>query len=72
MITYSRLWETMKKCGISQYNLIKNYKISASLLDKLRQNACITTNSLNNLCEILNCRIEDIVEFIPDEQNDAE
>ena len=67
MISYNRLWETMKSRGISQYNLIKDYKVSASLIDKLRKNSCITTNSLERLCSILNCRIEDIVEYIPDD-----
>lgn len=55
MICYNKLWETMKKRGVSQYNLIKDYKVSASLIDKLRKNSCITTNSLERLCSILSC-----------------
>jgi DNA-binding Xre family transcriptional regulator len=69
MISYKKLWETMKIKGVSQYNLIKDYKVSASLIDKLRKDACITTNSLERLCYILDCKIEDIVEYIPDDEN---
>ncbi len=69
MIIYDRLWETMKKRGISQYKLIKEYKVSRGLLDKLRKNACVTTYTLETLCKILDCKIEDIVEYIPDDEN---
>ncbi len=68
MIKYDRLWKTMKEKGISQYKLLKEYDISSGLLDKLRKNAGITTYSLDKLCKILNCRIEDIAEYIPDEE----
>lgn len=68
MIIYTRLWKTMKERGISQYKLEKEYNISNSLIDKLRKNASVTTYTLNNLCRILNCRIEDIAEYIPDEE----
>ena len=68
MIVYNKLWETMKKRGISQYKLQKEYHVSASMLDKFRKNAGVTTYTLDNLCKILNCRIEDIAEYVPDEE----
>ena len=43
MIVYNRLWETMKKQGISQYKLIKDYKISSGQLDRLRKNDNVST-----------------------------
>ncbi len=66
MIVYDKLWETMKKRGISQYKLCKDYKVSPAMLDKFRKNASVTTYTLDNLCKILDCRLEDIVEYIPD------
>lgn len=69
MIVYNKLWETMKKRGISQYKLNKEYKISFGMLDKLRKNASVTTYTLDNLCRILNCKLEDIAEYIPDKEN---
>ena len=66
MIVYDKLWATMKKRGISQYKLIHEYKFSAGQLSRIRKNESITTFTLNTLCEILNCQIEDIAEYIPD------
>ena len=69
MITYDRLWETMKKRGITQYHLIKREKFSAGQIGRLK--------TLDTLCRLLSCRIEDIVTYIPDngetlpEQNPA-
>lgn len=55
MIIYDRLWETLKKKGISQYNLVTDYNISKSLLQRLRNNEGISTHSINMLCNILDC-----------------
>lgn len=63
MIVYDRLWKTMKAKDISQYRLIKYYKISAGQIGRLKENACVSTHTLDVLCTILNCAVEDIVEF---------
>ena len=69
MIRYERLWETLKKKGISQYTLIKDYGIDNAQLHRLRHNMVVKTLILDRLCSILNCRIEDIMEYVPDEDN---
>ena len=66
MIVYNRLWETMKRQGISQYKLIKDYKISSGQLDRLRKNDNVSTFTLNQLCKILNCKLDDIAEYVED------
>ena len=63
MIVFDRLWETMKKRGISQYKLIHEYKISTGQLDRLRKNQNVNTYTLDQLCKILQCNLEDIAEF---------
>ena len=68
MISYAPLYQTMKDKGITTYKLVKDYNISRSLLDRLRHNKPISTVTLNDLCTILNCRVEDILEFIPDHE----
>lgn len=68
MITYDRLWATMKEKGISQYALIKNYGIDKAQLQRLRKNMVVKTIILNRLCSILDCRIEDIMEYVPDDK----
>ena len=66
MITYEPLYKTMKEKGISTYKLINTYNISRSLLDRLKHNKPITTVTLNDLCEILDCRVEDIIMYKKD------
>lgn len=67
MIRYDKFWETLKKRHISQYALYTYYGIDKKLLDRLRKNENIEIYTLDRLCTILHCRIEDIVEHVPDE-----
>ncbi|MFQ8644330.1 MAG: helix-turn-helix domain-containing protein [Blautia sp.] len=66
MISFEPLWKTMKKKGISQYKLIKEYKISTGQLDRLRKNGNVSTYTLDQLCRILDCGLEDVVAYHPD------
>lgn len=68
MITFEPLWDTMKRKNISQYSLIKDYGFSTGTLDALRQNRSITLNTLNDICNILNCDVSDVIKFSPDEK----
>lgn len=63
MIVYDRLWVIMKSKGISQYKLIKQFGFSSGQLDRLRKNENISTYTLNRLCEIMDCKLEDIAEY---------
>ena len=67
LIVYYKLWETMKQKGITQYALIKKYNISTGQLDRLRKNENISTHTLDVLCKIMKCKLEDIAEFINDD-----
>ena len=58
----------MKQKGVSQYKLIREYQFSAGQLDLLRKNANVSTFTLNQLCRILDCELEDIAEYKKDEQ----
>ena len=71
MIVYDKLWVTMKEKGITQYKLMKEYHFSSGQLDRLRKNGNVNTYTLNQLCEILNCDISDIAEYIPDKKTVA-
>jgi len=66
MISFDPLWKTLKEKNISQYSLNKDYGLSTGTLDALRQNRSITLNTLNDLCKILDCKVEDIITYIPD------
>nr|WP_295945329.1 helix-turn-helix transcriptional regulator [uncultured Agathobaculum sp.] len=68
MISYDPLWKTMKQKGLTTYALIKNFSFSRGTLDSLKQNRNISTATLNDLCKILSCRVEDVLLYIPDDE----
>lgn len=67
MISYEPFYVTLKERGVSTYKLIHDYGISRSLLDRLKHNRPISTVTLNDLCSILHCRVENILVFTPDD-----
>lgn len=66
MIVYDRLWNTMKERGISQYKLMKEYGFSSGQLDRIRKGENINMYTLDTLCRILDCAVEDIIEYKKD------
>ncbi len=66
MIVYDKLWDTMKRKGISQYKLIHQHGFSHGQLDRLRKNENVNTFTLNTLCKILDCSVEEIMEYKPE------
>ena len=67
MISYDRLWHTMKKKGITQYTLIKKHNISPAQITRLKRNESVSTHTIEMFCEILKCNVEDIMQYIDDD-----
>lgn len=67
MITYEPFYKTIKEKNISTYKLITKYGVSRSLLDRLKHNKPISTQTIDDLCSYLNCKVEDIVLYVKDE-----
>ena len=61
MISYEPLWNTLQKKNISQHQLIKKYGFSSGQLSRLRANQYISTHTVEVLCDILDCKVEDIM-----------
>ncbi|MCM1064350.1 MAG: helix-turn-helix transcriptional regulator [Eubacterium sp.] len=66
MITFEPLWTTMEKKKVTGYALMNDHGISHSLWYKLRHDKNVTLETINRLCEILECDVADIVKHIPD------
>ena len=64
MITFDKLWETMKKKGVSTYWLREKCGIDRKTIRRLKANENIETKTLNKLCIALDCKLEDIAEFV--------
>lgn len=69
MISYEPFWITLRDSDESTYTLIKNHRISSSTLDKLRKNKPLNTTTINDLCRILRCGVDDIMEYVPSEED---
>ena len=66
MISYDRLWQTMKKKGITQYTLIKIHNVSPAQITRLKRNESVSTHTIEMFCKILNCNVEDVMQYIED------
>jgi DNA-binding Xre family transcriptional regulator len=66
MIKFDRLWQTMKARGVTQYDLYTHHNVNRAQLNRLRHNQNVEVNTIDKLCNILNCRVEEIMEHIPD------
>lgn len=66
MISYARLWETLKDKGVSQYTLIKKHNISPGQITRLKRNESVSTHTIEMFCRILDCNVEDIMEYVKD------
>ena len=66
MIHYAPLWKTMETQGATTYTLRYKHGMSHATVQRLQKDMPVSTHTLNNLCQILNCRLEDIAEYVPD------
>ena len=67
MVSYAPLWKTIEKCGATTYTLQVKGGISSSTIRRLKAGDSVSTNTLDALCKILNCTMQDVVEYLPDE-----
>ena len=67
MISYAPLWETMKRKNATTYTLQVKGEIKSSTVRRLKANESVSTNALDALCRILDCELDDIIAYLPDE-----
>ena len=67
MISYQPFYDTLYKKNITEYALIYKFGLPANTIHRMKHKKPITTTTLDTLCEILQCRVEDILEYIPPE-----
>lgn len=67
MIIYDKLWETMEAKGVTQYALIKQYHVSPGQITRMKRNESVSTHTIGMFCQILRCRVEDVMEYRDDD-----
>lgn len=70
MISYQPLWDTMRRKNITTYTLVKKYGFSRGTLDTLKHDRNISTATLDDICELLDCRVEDVLVYIPNNRKE--
>ncbi len=68
MIVYDPLWRTLQKKGLSTYTLRVKFQMSGSTVQRLRKNMSVSTNTLDDLCRLLDCPLSDVAEYLPDKK----
>lgn len=63
MINYTPFFNTLEKMKITQYQLKYKFFIPSSVISRMKKNKSITLNTIENICKILKCNIDDIVTF---------
>ena len=66
MISYEPFYQTLLRRGVTEYYLIYKQGVESHTLHRMKHGKPITTKTLNTLCEILDCRVEDVLVYIPD------
>jgi len=67
MLSYEPLFKTMKEKGVSSYRL-QQMGFNRATYYSIKKGKSVSTNTLCQLCKLLNCRIEEIIEYIPDQE----
>lgn len=68
MISYAKLFKMLEEKGISTYVLRHEWGIGGATVQKLQRNETVSTNTIERICRNLNCKWEDIAEYIPDDK----
>lgn len=71
MISYSPLWNTMAKKKVTTYTLRFKCGMSHATVQRLQADMPVSTHTLNKLCEILNCRLDEIAVYLPEKKKDS-
>ncbi|SEV93566.1 helix-turn-helix domain-containing protein [[Clostridium] fimetarium] len=71
MISYKPFWNTLESSQETTYTLITKHSVSSSTINRLRRGDGLSTLTLNDLCRILNCKIEDILEYVPNNDDQS-
>ena len=69
-ICYSKLWKLLIDKGMTNAELIDKGGFSANIITRLKRNNYVALDSIERICCALDCGVDDILEFVPDEKED--
>ena len=67
-VSYKRLFHLMIDKGMTNAELIEKGGFSANIITRLKRDNYVALDSIEKICYALDCGMDDILEFIPDEK----
>ena len=66
-VTYKKLFHMMIDKNITNSDLMNRAGFSANIITRLKRNSYLSLDTIEKICSVLNCGVDDILEFIPDD-----
>jgi len=67
-VSYKKFFHVMIEKGMTNAQLQKQAGLSANIITRLKRNHYISLESIESICRVMNCKVDDILEFVPDEK----
>ena len=66
-VTYKKLFHLLIDKGMTNAELRESAGFSANIITRIKRNNYISLDSIEKICKVLQCGVDDILEFTPDE-----
>lgn len=70
-VSYKKLWKLLIDRDMMKKDLREKAGLTTNVIAKLGKNENVSTEVLCKICDALNCEVDDIVDFIPDSEDEA-
>lgn len=68
MISYKPLWKLLIEKDVKKTELKDKAGFSNGTLSRMGKNQYVEMRHIDTICKVLNCRVEDVIEFVPDKE----
>ncbi|NLZ72644.1 MAG: helix-turn-helix transcriptional regulator [Bacteroidales bacterium] len=66
-VTYKKLFHLLIEKEMTASQLQKQANFSANIITRLRRNGYVSLDTIESICNVLDCKVDDILEFMKDE-----
>lgn len=66
-VSYKKLFHMMIEKGITNAQLQKHADFSANIITRLKRNDYVSLESIESICRVMNCKVDEILDFVPDQ-----
>ncbi len=70
-VSYKRLFHLMIERDLTNAQLMAEANFSANIITRLKRNSYVSLETIESICKVLNCGVDDILEFLPDSPTES-